>query len=78
MRLDLSAVTFCDCAGLGVLVQAHHRFLAVRGTLLLIDVSPRMARLLTITALDEVLLTTRSDQDANTAGLDAEFVADVT
>ncbi|MGI9006796.1 MAG: STAS domain-containing protein [Streptosporangiaceae bacterium] len=55
-RLDLSAVTFCDAAGLGLLMAAHHRFLAERGTLTLIEAPARIARLLQITALDRVLL----------------------
>lgn len=55
-RLDLSEVSFLDCAGLGVLVHAHHRFLA-HGTLILTGVSPRIQRLLELTGLDQVLFT---------------------
>lgn len=56
-RLDLSAVSFMDCAGLGVLVGAHHRFLAAGGTLILTGVGPRIARLLELTGLDQTLFT---------------------
>lgn len=53
VRLDLSRLTFMDCAGLRVLVRAHNRFLGVRGTLVLTGTRPQVARLLAITQLDE-------------------------
>jgi anti-anti-sigma factor len=56
VRLDLSPVTFMDCAGLTALVQAHNRFLSVGGTLVLTGVGHRIARLLRLTRLDEALL----------------------
>jgi anti-sigma B factor antagonist len=55
VRLDLSRVQFIDCAGLRVLADAHNRFLAARGTLVLTGLSPRLARLLDITHLDQAL-----------------------
>lgn len=57
IRLDLSAVTFMDCAFLRVLVGAHHRLTATRGRLLLTNVSDPVLRLLTLTELTERLLT---------------------
>ena len=64
VRLDVSAVTFLDCTCLDVLVAAHTRLLAARGTLVLSGVTPRMLRLLRLTGLDQVLLTTSlSDVD---------------
>lgn len=54
-RVDLSAVTFLDCACLGVLVEAHHRFLAAHGTLLLTGVGPRVDRLIELAGLDQTL-----------------------
>jgi anti-anti-sigma factor len=66
VRLDLSAVTFLDCACLEVLVTAHARLLASRGTLVLTGVTPRILRLLSLARLDEVLLTTSlSDVDVH-------------
>jgi anti-anti-sigma factor len=58
VRLDLSAVTFLDCACLDVLLDAHLRLLADRGTLVLTGVTPRIVRLLSFARLDGVLLTT--------------------
>lgn len=55
VRLNLSALTFCDASGLHALVAAHHRFLNGRGTLVLAAVSPAVSRLLTLTSLDRTL-----------------------
>lgn len=56
--LDLSRLTFIDCAGLGTLVHAHQRFETARGALTLTGVGPRVADLLRITGLDNYLLIT--------------------
>jgi anti-sigma B factor antagonist len=65
VRLDVSAVSFFDCTCLEVLVAAHRRLLAARGTLVLTGVTPRLTRLLGLARLDRVLLTTSlSDLDA--------------
>jgi anti-sigma B factor antagonist len=64
VRLDLSAVSFLDCTCLDVLVTAHRRQLAARGTLVLTGLTPRLTRLLTLARLDKMLLTTNlSDLD---------------
>ena len=55
VHLDLSRLTFVDCAGLRVLVLANNAFLAHRGKLVLTGVTARIARLLRITHLDEAL-----------------------
>jgi hypothetical protein len=47
---------FCTC--LGVLVAAHQRQRADGGTLLLTGMTPRIKRLLSLTRLEGVLLTT--------------------
>lgn len=66
VRLDVSSVSFLDCTCLEVLVTAHHRFLAARGTLVLTGVTPRLMRLLSLTQLDRELLTTSlADRDAH-------------
>jgi anti-sigma B factor antagonist len=57
VRLDLSAVTFLDGTCLSVLVTAHRRLLAARGTLVLTGVTPRVMRLLSLAGLDAVLFT---------------------
>ncbi len=70
VRLDVSEVTFVDCTCLGVIVAAHRRLLAARGTLVLTGVTPRLQRLLSLTGLDRVLLTTTlSDIDVRSGGL---------
>ncbi|MHC3472709.1 STAS domain-containing protein [Streptomyces sp. 7R007] len=44
--LDLRAVSFIDCSGLGVLCRARNRVLARRGRLRLVTADPRFLRLL--------------------------------
>lgn len=55
VRLDLSRLTFLDCVGLRVLVEAHNEFLYASGTLVLTGVGNRVARILSLTHLDEAL-----------------------
>ncbi|MFD7965200.1 STAS domain-containing protein [Streptomyces zaomyceticus] len=56
VTLDLSAVTFCDCAGLRVVLTARHQHLdGGRHALTLGPVSPRVMRLLELTGTREVL-----------------------
>lgn len=56
VQLDMSGVSFLDCAALGVLVSAHRQYLEARGTLILAGVAGRVARLLALAELDKVLL----------------------
>src|SRR5215212_9572688 len=53
---DLSAVTFLDSSGLGVLVQAHRTAVA-RDNRLVVVASPPVRKLLRLTGLDTVLET---------------------
>ncbi len=53
--LDLGGLDFVGAIGLGVFVDAHQALQAVRGTLVLINPSPMMRRLLSLTKLDAVL-----------------------
>jgi anti-sigma B factor antagonist len=55
LRLDLSGVEFVDAAALGGIAVAHHDALTLRGTLVLTGVHTRIARLLSLTGLDDVL-----------------------
>ena len=48
-------MTFLDCSCVGVLVAAHHRFLELRGLLVLNDVDERAARILRATGLEDSL-----------------------
>jgi len=52
--VDLTAVTFMDCAGLGTLLAARSRAKALGGGLALVGASARMSRLLELTSLDQV------------------------
>lgn len=56
VRVDMYAVTFIDTAVLGVLLEAHRRWLGMRGTLVLIGVTGPTMRLLRLTGLDRELL----------------------
>jgi anti-sigma B factor antagonist len=53
--VDLRALTFCDCAGLNVLVHQHHRLHERGGTLILLRPPPRIQQLLTLIGLDHQL-----------------------
>lgn len=63
VRLDMSAVTFLDCACLEVLVSAHHRYIAAHGTIVLTGVGAPVTRLLKLTGLDGTLFTTAAVTD---------------
>jgi anti-anti-sigma factor len=56
VRVDMYAVTFIDTAMLGVLLDAHRAWLAMRGTLVLIGVDGPTLRLLRLTRLDREML----------------------
>ncbi|MGP2435976.1 STAS domain-containing protein [Streptomyces sp. JW3] len=53
--LDLSAVSFCDSAGLSVLIRAWRQADAVGAALVLARVPPYLVRMLQLTGLDTVL-----------------------
>ncbi|CAL9649779.1 STAS domain-containing protein [Streptomyces sp. enrichment culture] len=52
--IDLSAVDFIDCSGIGVLCRAWKRALARHGRLRLVCDSPRFLRILRQVRLDDV------------------------
>jgi anti-anti-sigma factor len=53
--VDLRGLTFCDCAGLKVLVHQHHRLHERGGSLVLLRPPPRIQQLLTLIGLDHQL-----------------------
>jgi anti-sigma B factor antagonist len=55
VNFDLSGVSFCDAAGLSTFVAADRMVRAAGGRLTLLQPSPQILRLLTITKLDEIL-----------------------
>lgn len=69
LRLDLSDVTFVDAATLTALQRVHDDALERRGTLVLTGVHDRIARILRIAQLDDVLFIggSRADDDLGPA-----------
>jgi anti-anti-sigma factor len=65
LRLDLSAVTFVDAAAVTAIVEVHHEALYRRGTLVLVGVTSLVAKVLSLTGVDDLLLIAgpRSDND---------------
>lgn len=61
-RLDLSAVSFIDAAGLSAIIRAHHAYLAQRGMLILSALSPTVLRLLQVLGTDRELLIAREPE----------------
>ncbi|MCM2425130.1 STAS domain-containing protein [Streptomyces sp. RKAG337] len=57
--VDLSAVTFCDCTGLNLLLSARRRTAAAGGALRLRHLSKSVARLFALTGFTSLLVTPR-------------------
>jgi len=64
IRLDLSGVTLLDCSCLSALVAMHHRLRAASGQLILTSASGPVVRLLSLTHLQDTLLTTTGLESA--------------
>ncbi|MEE1942974.1 STAS domain-containing protein [Streptomyces sp. TRM 70361] len=62
--LDMSGVSFCDSSGLSTLVGLWHRARAAGGSLTLTAVSDRLARLLRMTGLDQILVVDAGTEEA--------------
>ena len=58
LALDLTGVTFIDCAGINVLLAARRRAQLEGGSLRVIRASPRVQRVLALTRLRHVLMPT--------------------
>lgn len=71
--VDLSAVTFMDSTGLGVLVAARRQARVFRGSFALVAPSPRVARVLSLTGLDKFLPCFASAAEASLADPTAEL-----
>jgi anti-sigma B factor antagonist len=56
LALDLTGVTFIDCAGINVLLAARRRAHLEGGWLRVIRASPRVERVIALTGLDPVLM----------------------
>jgi anti-sigma B factor antagonist len=55
LEMDLSALTFADCAGLSVMAWAHKRLAGQGRELVITGAQPSIRRLLRLTGLDEYL-----------------------
>lgn len=77
IRLDMSGVTFLDATALSGITRAHRDLLAARGTLVITGVRARVARVLRLTGLDEVLFVggSRADDDTFAPGEHADLLA---
>lgn len=53
--LDLSALTFLDCAGLAALITAHHQVLCRGGQLVLVRIPRTVRQIIELTGAGEVL-----------------------
>jgi anti-sigma B factor antagonist len=58
LALDLTGVTFIDCAGISVLLAARRRAQLEGGSLRVLRASPRIRRVIALTRLDLVLMPT--------------------
>jgi anti-anti-sigma factor len=58
LALDLTGVTFIDCAGINVLLAARRRAQLEGGSLHVLRASPRVRQVLALTRLDSVLMPT--------------------
>ncbi|HMD92055.1 MAG TPA: STAS domain-containing protein [Trebonia sp.] len=56
LALDLTGVTFIDCAGINVLLAARRRAQLEGGSLRVLRASPRVRRTIALTRLDHVLM----------------------
>jgi len=64
VRIDLNAVTMLDGTALGVLVDAHHVWLRMRGTLVLLGVAGPALRVFRLTGMDRELFHMPPSADA--------------
>ncbi|MFE9366755.1 STAS domain-containing protein [Streptomyces sp. NPDC006978] len=64
--LDLAGLTFCDCTGLGALLDATWMTAAAAGRLRLENLCPMLVRLLTLTGTGRLITTAADD---NVSGL---------
>ncbi|TQF01152.1 STAS domain-containing protein [Kitasatospora acidiphila] len=55
LEVDLAGLSFCDCAGLNVLLWARNRAAAIGCAVRVSSVSPQVSRLIDVTGTREVL-----------------------
>lgn len=52
MVVDLTGLAFCDCAGIGTLIDQQKRLLAAGGALMIVNPPRQFQRLIDITGVD--------------------------
>lgn len=52
MTVDLAGLTFCDCAGIGALIEQHNRLHVAGSALMIVNPARSFRRLLELTELD--------------------------
>lgn len=55
VSIDLAKLTFCDCAGIGVIIGAHNRLARNGHRLVLVHPRPSVERVLTLTQCEWLL-----------------------
>lgn len=62
--LDLSALTYITSVGIGALVAAHHRTRKLSGRVVMVNPTPAIQRLLTLTRIDRLIDVFPNTEDA--------------
>ena len=57
LSIDAAGVSFCDSSGLGALLRTRTQATSLGGSLVLVDASPQLRKLLQITGLLKILQT---------------------
>jgi anti-sigma B factor antagonist len=65
--VDLTAVTFIDSVGLGVLIEAHRRTCSAGGWMRLVCTDPEVLKVLHLTDLDDVFTIVETVEQARAA-----------
>lgn len=68
LRLDLTGVGFCDCAGFNVLLEVRTSVLLAGADLVVEGIGPVLARLLSLLGADSVLTEGRTEAHVMLAG----------
>jgi anti-sigma B factor antagonist len=67
LHIDLSEVTFMDSTGLGALVAINTAAAVDSGSVVLVGPTPRVLRLLELTALDQIFTIDNADRPSGAA-----------
>lgn len=62
--MDMSHIAFCDSSGLGLIMGRYKKIDRAGGTLRLLDPTPAVLRIMTLSGLDKIINVERSKQNA--------------